>query len=150
RRRAEPGAAAARGGRRTKPPDRPPAGRPARRVTPPLPRGRRTAAARRPWPPRRRHLRTARTSDHRTGPVRRPAASYRREPAQQVVAQSSGAAVRHVARPHSRPEAECLLEWGTPDERGHEGGTEDVAAARGIAVRVGRHIGRDPGAPPPS
>src|SRR5205823_6410640 len=96
------------------PPGPPPAGRPGRMGTPTPPRARRTATARRLWPPRRKLLRTARTSDRRTGPVRRPAASYRGEAAQQVVAQPRSAAVRHVARAPARAEPQRLLERGAP------------------------------------
>src|SRR5881394_2634270 len=115
--------------------------------TPTPPRARRTATARRLWPPRRKLLRTARTSDRRTGPVRRPAASYRRKAAQQMIAQSRGAAVRHVACPHARAEAQRLLERGATDERGHDRGAEHIATARGVTLRVGHQIGRDARAP---
>src|SRR5690242_1924022 len=111
------------------------------------PRARRTAAALCPWPPPRTRRRTARKIGHRTGPAPRPAASYRGESTQQMVAQPAGAAVRNVAGAHVHAEPQRGLDRHAGDERCRDRGAEHVPAAGGIAppsLRGRRHVGRDP------
>src|SRR5439155_5802833 len=112
----------------------PPAGPRGRTARPIPPRARRTGAARRPWWPRRRRRRTGRMSGRRTGSAPRRAGSYRREPAEQVVAEPGGALVCDVAGAHERPELQRLLEARPTEQRRHDARAEHVATPGRIAA----------------
>src|SRR5207247_1969641 len=94
-------------------------------------RVRRTAGARHRWLARTRP-RIGRTSGRRTAWVLRPGASYHRELAHEVIAQTRGAVVIHIPRAELVAGAQRVLDTGAGEQHRDHGAAEHVAASRRI------------------